>query len=165
MAPYGTLAAVSGANPVLGGVIALMLEADPSLTATDIKRILQETARADQFTGAVPNNMWGYGKLDVYAAIKSILGPVNKAEELTFNSSVRVAPNPSHALFHLSQENPGQEAFELGLYDVHGSMLRSAYWSKGQASYTLDMEGFSPGMYFIRGTNSKGGFVKRLIKL
>jgi len=69
---YGVLWAVSGANPVLAGVINLMLEIDPTLTATEIKSILRSTARSDGFTGVTPNNTWGYGKLDVMAALQKV---------------------------------------------------------------------------------------------
>jgi uncharacterized protein (TIGR03437 family) len=34
-----------------------------------VKQILQQTARRDAYTGAVPNPRWGYGKIDALAAI------------------------------------------------------------------------------------------------
>jgi len=67
---YGRASAVSAANPITAGIIALMLEANPRLDATEAKLILQKTARADQFTGEVPNVVWGFGKVDAYSAIK-----------------------------------------------------------------------------------------------
>lgn len=66
---YGRASAVSAANPIVTGIIALLLEMDPTLDATHIKRILQQSARADAFTGAVPNPDWGYGKVDALAAL------------------------------------------------------------------------------------------------
>ena len=53
---YGIQNAVSAAAPLSTGVIALMLEADPSLTPAEIKSILQQSARQDSFTGSVPNH-------------------------------------------------------------------------------------------------------------
>ena len=66
---YGTAGAVSAAAPITTGAIALMLQMNPSWTLPGVKRILQQTARSDTFTGATPNTTWGYGKLDVYAAV------------------------------------------------------------------------------------------------
>lgn len=66
---YGMAGAVSAAAPVVTGVIALMLQVDPTLDATSVKWILQETARADAFTGQTPNPHWGYGKVDAFRAI------------------------------------------------------------------------------------------------
>ena len=66
---YGRASAVSAANPIVTGIIALLLEMDPTLDAARIKRILQQSARADAFTGAVPNPDWGHGKVDALAAL------------------------------------------------------------------------------------------------
>ena len=69
---YGVFNSVGAANPLLTGVVALMLQMDPTLDAAQIKQILQSTARADSFTGATPNNTWGYGKLDALAALDAV---------------------------------------------------------------------------------------------
>ena len=69
---YGMAGAVSAAAPVVTGIIALMLEVDPTLDAGSVKRILQETARADGFTGRTPNALWGHGKVDAYEALMAV---------------------------------------------------------------------------------------------
>ena len=46
-----------------------MLEVNPTLTAAEGKEILRATAVADEFTAEVPNDDWGYGKLDILAAV------------------------------------------------------------------------------------------------
>ena len=69
---YGTAGAVSAAAPVVTGIIALMLELDPALDALSVKRILQETARSDEFTGPTPNPHWGYGKVDAFEALMAV---------------------------------------------------------------------------------------------
>lgn len=69
---YGRASAVSASAPFATGVIALMLEMNPQLDSTTAKRILQESARADAFTGAVPNPQWGYGKLDALGALSRL---------------------------------------------------------------------------------------------
>lgn len=67
---YGNASAVSAANPMAAGVIALMLELDPQLDAVTAKTLLQKSARSDRFTGKTPNPAWGHGKLDVFTALK-----------------------------------------------------------------------------------------------
>ncbi len=66
---YGRANAVSAAAPQVTGLIALMLEKNPRLDAAQVKSILQRSARHDAFTGSVPNNTWGYGKMDSYNAV------------------------------------------------------------------------------------------------
>ncbi len=66
---YGRASAVSAAAPIVTGIIALLLEMDPTLDAGQIKDILHQSARSDSFTGPVPNPQWGYGKVDALAAL------------------------------------------------------------------------------------------------
>jgi subtilisin family serine protease len=47
------------------GIIALMLQANPNLSPTQVRNILSQTAILDTFTGALPQqglNTWGHGK-------------------------------------------------------------------------------------------------------
>lgn len=70
---YGRANAVSAAAPIVTGIVALMLQANPELDQLQIREILRKTARADEHTGAVPNPVWGYGKVDAYEAVKAAL--------------------------------------------------------------------------------------------
>lgn len=69
---YGMAGAVSSAAPITTGIIALMLQIDPSLDAIRVKNILQETAYSDDFTGSTPNARWGYGKIDAFSACRKV---------------------------------------------------------------------------------------------
>ncbi len=59
----------SFAAPLVAGGVALMLERFPTLDAAQIRNALITTADTDNFTGTVPNNKWGYGKVDLLAAV------------------------------------------------------------------------------------------------
>ncbi|MGC2234655.1 MAG: S8 family serine peptidase [Pyrinomonadaceae bacterium] len=67
---YGRASAVSAAAPQVTGIIALMLEKNPRLDQIQIRAMLRNSARADAFTGAVPNPNWGYGKVDALNAVR-----------------------------------------------------------------------------------------------
>ena len=59
--------------PVVTGAIALMLEKAPNLTPNQIKQIFQETAKKDDHTqGSLWTSAYGYGKLNVIAALSKI---------------------------------------------------------------------------------------------
>jgi hypothetical protein len=68
---YGIAGAVSAAAPIITGLVALMLERNPTLDAPRIKQILQQTATSDAFTGTVPNPSWGFGKVDALKAVSA----------------------------------------------------------------------------------------------
>jgi subtilisin family serine protease len=62
----------SMAAPHVTGVIALLLAQDAGLTIERVRQALLSAARADSFTGVVPNQSWGRGKLDARAAYEAL---------------------------------------------------------------------------------------------
>jgi hypothetical protein len=87
---YGIQNAVSGAAPIVQGVIALMLQANPDLSPQEIEEILKTTAKEDSFTGTVPNITFGYGKIDALAAVNQAIvsGGVNDLDGDGFPETV-----------------------------------------------------------------------------
>lgn len=59
----------SAASPVVAGTMALYFEKCPNATADEVKQAILATAVTDAFTGTVPNDRWGLGKLDAFAAL------------------------------------------------------------------------------------------------
>jgi subtilisin family serine protease len=72
---YTLFNGTSAATPYTAGIVALMFQKRPTLTAGEIKTLLQRNATQDSFTGAVPNLSWGYGKLDL-AAVRAIFNAI-----------------------------------------------------------------------------------------
>lgn len=72
---HAVLAGTSMSAPHVAGAVALLLAQPAWATArpSAIRARLQETARTDAFTGAVPNTVWGSGKLNVAAALAPLL--------------------------------------------------------------------------------------------
>lgn len=59
----------SMASPVVAGTVALFLQRCPQATALEIVEAVHANARGDGFTGALPNNRWGMGKLDAFNTV------------------------------------------------------------------------------------------------
>jgi hypothetical protein len=57
------------ACPHVTGLVALLLEAAGPLSKRELLERMAHHARADAFTGAVPNPAWGTGKIDAFSAI------------------------------------------------------------------------------------------------
>jgi subtilisin family serine protease len=67
--PQGT----SFAAPQVAGLVALMRQKNPNLTVAQIKTAILNTA-SDAHFGGLPNNTYGWGELDCFAAVSSISG-------------------------------------------------------------------------------------------
>ena len=56
-------------SPVVAGVAALFLEQCPKADPSYFSDALINAAYTDSFTGVVPNNAFGYGKLDGFETL------------------------------------------------------------------------------------------------
>ncbi len=65
---HGVLRGTSMATPHVTGAVALLQALNPNLDAAQLKTLLTQTTRREPNMGSVPNNRWGYGKLNVKAA-------------------------------------------------------------------------------------------------
>jgi subtilisin family serine protease len=85
-ANYYVMQGTSMATPLTAGAVALLLQKFPGASPLQIYNAIQDSAFTDTFTGIVPNNTWGYGKLDINAASNESEMPV----ELTSFSATTI---------------------------------------------------------------------------
>jgi len=142
------LSGTSMSSPMVTGVVALMLEADPTLTAAEIKTILEETAREDSITGDLSETgdvRWGWGKVDALHAIYRILG-VEGLNEVNKDEKVLIYPNPaSDQVCILSVDGVIQR--EISILTVDGRLVKKASLSDNN---TFSVAGLPEGLYFVR---------------
>lgn len=126
---YGTLGAVSGAAPVLTGIIALMLDANPNLDAIQVRSILESTAKSDGFTGTTPNPTWGHGKVDAYAAVQEAINITGiQSEKEVVGKTFQLLgnyPNPFNPTTHIRYELIDAAPVSLKVYDLNGKLVRT----------------------------------------
>lgn len=88
-AMHRTNGGTSMASPVVAGTAALYLQKCPNATMAEIKNAILTTAKQDTFTGVVPNLIFGYGKVDAFAALN------NSNYSLTLGSNQNVCDGDS----------------------------------------------------------------------
>jgi subtilisin family serine protease len=101
---FARFSGTSMSSPVVAGVCALILEANPYLSAQQVKDIIIETARTDNFTGVIPVNgstRWGWGKLNAYDAVKLALITVG-TEVMENEIPWTLYPNPVNESIHFT---------------------------------------------------------------
>ena len=115
---YTTLSGTSMACPHVSGIVALMLEADPTLDVYDVRRILETTA-----TNMPGREAWeaGTGYVNAYTAVAHVLGlPAGTRSTLNaftpFNANALLVPGPSFpvSVFFSPIGEPETVAFEVG---------------------------------------------------
>jgi subtilisin family serine protease len=89
-ANYYVMTGTSMAAPLVAGAVALILDRYPSATPSQIYAALQNNATTDGYTGSIPNNTWGYGKLDIYDAINDPAVPVELSTFSAINNGSTV---------------------------------------------------------------------------
>ena len=71
--PWASFVGTSMSAPVVAGIIAQWLEANPTLTKEQIMDIFAATCRKDGTVSGKKDNQWGYGEIDAYAGLLKVL--------------------------------------------------------------------------------------------
>jgi len=68
-ANYYVMQGTSMSAPQCAGAAALFLDKYPDATPLELYNAFRDYAGVDEYTGTVPNSTYGYGKLDIFAAV------------------------------------------------------------------------------------------------
>lgn len=144
---FAKFSGTSMSAPMVAGVAALILEANPYLSATQVKEIIMETARLDNYTGQIPptrSPIWGAGKINGYQAVKMALAMVGTGKPLE-NLLWSVYPNPvqNELFFTLVDELPAS----CEVIDENGRVLL-----KKITDGKINVSNLTAGKYWIRMT-------------
>ena len=136
----------SMATPYMAGVAALWLEADPTLTNEDIKKIAKETAISDDY---VKNTQYpvqfGAGKIDAYNGLKYVLDHKETA--------LKTVDADKDMMFRQTGDNTyeafvaGETAITVRLFDMGGSMVKESRSAGNSVSFSVD--GMPKGIYAV----------------
>ena len=121
----------SMAAPHVSGAAALLLSINAQLTAGEVRSLLTDAATRDGFTGAVPNDRWGWGKLNVAAAVANVEQPepppVDPPSNGTEMPTITLEENPVDTMARFIIDFlVGTTAAELRIYSVDGALVYDA---------------------------------------
>ncbi len=103
----------SMSSPVVAGIVAMWMEACPTLSVNEIRAILRKTSRFDEFCFNAPGGIIqsGFGKIDAVAGMKEVL-TMSGIEE------IRNYSPKEGSCFNLQGQKIGKESITTGLYVI-----------------------------------------------
>jgi serine protease AprX len=169
---YASFSGTSMAGPHVAGVVALMISANPRLAGQveQIETILEQTAipiaarTTDECNGThitdIPNNIFGYGRIDAYAAVKAA-----KANAFNYDEEeVFVYPNPSNGVFQLLISDFLGDT-KISIWDASGRLMLDSSVRFEIDGFSLDLSNFSGGVYFYQVSQGASKRSGKLLKL
>lgn len=135
---YQVMSGTSMATPATAGAVALVLQAKPTATASEVKSLLGDTAQKDLATGSsLPNSGWGYGKLDVFQAVSKLTG-ANKTRKTYINESYPYALSSDTGLGFGTEKTAERFSPDLTGY-LGGVYFATSSTYSGLTSYTIEV--------------------------
>jgi subtilisin family serine protease len=129
----------SMATPVATGVIALWLQADPTLTPAKIKEVLAATSKHINQKVTYPNNIYGHGEIAAYDGLLNIL-KINTAIPDLPRQLVQVTLQGR--TLHIE----GCDNAQVTIYSLNGQQVFSGPATDG----TIQLPVLSSGVYAVK---------------
>lgn len=158
----------------VAGVVAMMLQAQPTLTTTVARERLQQYAVADAKTGAVPNPSWGAGKLRVPPTAPTAVD----GQALVHFSFSPAYPNPSRGPASFEFVVPAEDLrggavpVQVRILDVRGREVARLAGRSEPGPQRLVWDGrltsgepAPAGIYLSRLEVGEGGAVRKFVRL
>jgi len=131
------------------------------LTPNKVLNILKNTARKDAKTGTIPiegSNNWGWGKIDVYEAVKlsytTSVNEYNLVENKPF-----IYPNPFENLVYITNI---KNLKSIAIFNTTGKLV---YENNSMNEDVIDLSFLPNGIYIIKAfIEEKIPLVQKLIK-
>ena len=172
---YASYSGTSMSGPHTVGTVALMISANPKLRGqvSVIEQIIKSTAKPLQSAqscgtisgSSIPNNTYGYGRIDALAAVKAALAyKSTPTDDLSAQPTVKAYPNPFTDQINFEISNiPAKTS--LALYNVTGQEVFSTPIAfAGSTLQTVSLAGLAKGMYFYRIWSETGNISGKVFK-
>lgn len=173
---YGFGSGTSSATPLVAGAVAVLLSARPTWTPMMVREALMKTASQSNS----PNNDYGYGIIDVWAAmnVDSLLvgGIMTPIDSLVIDNEFLLYqnyPNPFNSNTTIEYDLKQNSHVKLYIYDILGkriATLANELQSPGRKSIIwngTDQNGnpVSTGVYFYNMIIDEDTFTKKMLLL
>lgn len=165
---YCEFSGTSASSPAAAGIVALLLQADPTLDPDHLKSILFATAITDSYTGTLPsagNNNWGHGKINAYKALKQLVAEMGVYEYSGKHLDCALFPNPNNGQFLLDYTALSNETANVTICNIAGATVYNQSWkvNTGDNRLNVDLTNYAKGMYIVKLTSPSGSVAMKAI--
>lgn len=145
----------SQANAHTTGVLALLLQQNRYLAPDQARQDLTLRADVDSYTGAVPNDLYGSGKLDMAVNVSA----VEQVKPEVFQFHPRSNPAVDRATFEFTLPSSGRagETVRFRIFDLNGRVVADVEQPAGTGEHEWTWEGnnregaeVADGVYFAQ---------------
>jgi len=161
---YRTASGTSLSAPLVSGAAAVILSAHSDWTPMQVREAMMMTAdRVDN-----PDNDYGYGVIDVMAAIEYDTSNVNDDMLPEEFSILKVYPNPFNQSTTIWFRVETMHATSLQIYEITGQLVETIINEKlmaGDHYYKWDASGLSSGIYFVQLKTPFGSITQKITYL
>lgn len=162
---YGVMNGTSMACPVVTGIVALWLQANPDLTPADVKAIIKKTARHDSYTGRNTewNNSWGYGKIDAYNGLKEAI-LMRTAINETYNTTTPITMQKDDDSWKVLFNNDESYA-DLRIVSMNGQVVESRHITAPRHGdeQVISLQGMAPGVYLFQVSTTANNLTRKMV--
>lgn len=131
----------SMASPAVAGIIALWLEADPTLTKDRIMDVFAHTSTQPDATLSYPNNMYGYGEINAYRGLLYILG-IDGIEGLSSEHISKASVRPDgNGNITVTLDGENTKPLNCRLYTTGGALAKSITLPPYSTTHTIPADG------------------------
>lgn len=139
----------SMSTPAVSGIIALWLQANPSLSPADVKAVIARTARPCSGIASYPDPRCGYGSIDAYAGLLDVLGLTAVRDiSATQPGGIRFGVADGRIALHL--DAAALQPLRVRIYATSGALLMEQSLPAGQQAYEIDCSSLPRGVYAVQ---------------
>jgi len=176
---YYVMTGTSMSAPHIAGATAVLCQANPNLTVREIYNILLNNADHPSQGAPYPNNNYGWGRLNIWKSLQSVVGVAEQEKICPFINFVSIAPNPTKGDIKIGFNSNNNFQINIKLYDASGRLLhqKDLLPRKQGSRYLLehlkgDMNEFSislnnlpAGIYFVKLETQHINIIKKVIRV
>lgn len=153
---WGQMQGTSMSCPYVSGVVAMWLQACPTLTFEQVMDVIDNTSDYNALT--MRGGRWGAGKINALEGVRYILGKYSSIGSIADDESHRLLLTPADGGYIITVA--GEKEFAVELFDMQGRKVATANGIDGSAG--LSTSGLNAGVYVAA---VKGASINRSEKI